>query len=112
VGERHVPIGACVPDHDRHRDLLQPEAPRPDECDAVLEAPLHAGAHRLADGGGQVLGELAGQHGPVHVRERRLEPRDNIGGGGILELFALVEEVWPQLVFTVEGRGKLGDRCL
>src|SRR5215468_7897912 len=28
VGERHRQIGVSVPDHDRHRDLLQPEAPR------------------------------------------------------------------------------------
>jgi hypothetical protein len=37
--------------------------------------------------------ELAGQHGPVHVREHGAERGDNVGGGGIFELFALVEEV-------------------
>ena len=53
----------------------------------------HAETHRLAGVGYDILAELAGQHGPVHIREHGAQRGDNVGGGGILELFALVEEV-------------------
>src|SRR5215470_10531299 len=54
VGEWHHQVSATLPEHGRHRDLLQPKAPRSGEGDVVLKPPLHARAHGLAEVGGHI----------------------------------------------------------
>src|SRR5262249_17476002 len=107
VGERHHQISASLPDHGRDRDLVQADPPRPQYRQVIVEPPLPAGADRLAVAGGHVLGELAGKHTPVDVGQHRLERSGHVGGGDIFELFAVAEEIRPQLVFALERSREL-----
>ena len=108
VGERHHEISASLPDHGRDRDLVHAEAPRAGKGQVVVEPALRARADRLPEAGGQIFGELAGQHRLVDVGEQCLERGSDVGGGDVLELFVLMEQVRPQLAFALDRSGELG----